>query len=116
MATSWISALILTAAAAGAGAPKTAKKGLVRPYEGQAAGLPQGKLDQLVFARLKQSAIEPAHLCSDEVFLRRAFLDVIGTLPTPAEARQFLADRGPNKRQALVDRLLAETSSPTIGR
>ena len=44
-------------------------------------------------------------LCSDSVFLRRAYLDVIGTLPTPQEAREFLA-RTADKRAALIDRLL----------
>jgi hypothetical protein len=48
----------------------------------------------------------PANLCSDAVFVRRAFLDVIGTLPGPQETFQFLADRDPNKRSALIDRLL----------
>ena len=40
------------------------------------------------------------------MFVRRVYLDVIGTLPTADEARQFLADRNPKKRRALVDRLL----------
>jgi Protein of unknown function (DUF1553)/Protein of unknown function (DUF1549) len=67
---------------------------------------PQGKIDELVFANLKRLGIPPANLCSDAVFLRRAYLDVIGTLPTPQEAAQFLADRDSNKRSALIDRLL----------
>jgi hypothetical protein len=50
--------------------------------------------------------IQPARLCSDGVFVRRVYLDVIGTLPTSQEASQFLADRDPNKRRALIDRLL----------
>jgi hypothetical protein len=40
------------------------------------------------------------------VFVRRAYLDVIGTLPTEQEARTFLSDRDPNKRRALIDHLL----------
>ncbi|OFW07396.1 MAG: hypothetical protein A3H96_05335 [Acidobacteria bacterium RIFCSPLOWO2_02_FULL_67_36] len=44
--------------------------------------------------------------CSDAVFLRRAYLDVIGTLPTAEEARAFLTDRQADKRRALIDRLL----------
>ena len=48
----------------------------------------------------------PAGPCSDEVFLRRAFLDVTGTLPSPEEARAFLADKNPAKRKELIDSLL----------
>jgi hypothetical protein len=65
-----------------------------------------GPLDKLVFGRLEQLGIEPAALCSDAVFVRRAYLDVIGTLPTAREARAFLADTDPNKRGVLIDRLL----------
>lgn len=47
-----------------------------------------------------------AALSSDAEFLRRIYLDLTGTIPTSAEARAFLADRSPSKRQALIDRLL----------
>jgi hypothetical protein len=63
-------------------------------------------IDIRVFDRLKRLDIQPAFLSSDAVFLRRAYLDVIGTLPTAQEAMQFLADRDPAKRAALIDRLL----------
>ena len=78
----------------------------VLPFETGAPLAPLGKIDEIVFARWKKLAIQPARPCSDEVFLRRAYLDVIGTLPTPTEAAQFLADTGPSKRPALIDRLL----------
>ncbi len=100
---SWlISAAALSAVLVGA-APRTAP---VHPYELPGEVRPQGKIDELVFARLKQLGIRPAYLCSDEVFVRRVYLDVIGTLPTPDEVRQFLQDISPRKRAALVDRLL----------
>lgn len=67
---------------------------------------PRGRIDELVFARLKQLEIEPANPCSDTVFLRRVYLDVIGTLPTVDEAKAFLADKDPNKRDKLIDALL----------
>ncbi len=95
-------ALILTVAAvgvAGAQAP-------LRPFESDAEPKPHGRIDELVFQQLKQLGIAPARLCSDEVFLRRAYLDVTGTLPTADEARQFLQDTDPDKRAKLVDRLL----------
>ncbi len=75
-------------------------------FESRAALAPQGKIDQLVFDRLKSLDIQPAYPCSDAVFLRRAYLDVIGTLPTAQEAAAFLQDQAPNKRAALIDRLL----------
>ena len=75
-------------------------------YESAAALTPQNAIDELVFARLKELNIQPARLCSDAVFFRRAYLDVIGTLPKGTEAEQFLASMDPNKRRALIDRLL----------
>src|ERR1017187_1200556 len=66
----------------------------------------QSPIDARVFDRLKRLDIQAAFLSSDAVFLRRAYLDVIGTLPTAQEAAQFLADRDPAKRAALIDRLL----------
>ncbi|MCL4191562.1 MAG: DUF1553 domain-containing protein [Thermoguttaceae bacterium] len=66
----------------------------------------ESEIDRLVFAKLSALGIEPA-LCSDAVFVRRAYLDVIGTLPTAEEARQFIQDQDTkNKRRELIDRLL----------
>jgi hypothetical protein len=65
-----------------------------------------GKIDELVRDNLKSLGIEPAGLCSDAVFVRRVYLDVIGTLPTETEAKTFLSDQDPNKRSILIDRLL----------
>jgi hypothetical protein len=78
----------------------------VRPYESPVAPVPQGQIDVLVFRQLEQLNIQPANLCSDAVFVRRAYLDAIGTLPTAYEAREFILDQTPNKRRLLIDRLL----------
>ena len=67
---------------------------------------PNNKIDEFVFAKLQKLGIPPSELCSDHEFLRRIYLDAIGTLPTPDEARAFLADTDPQKRSKLVDRLL----------
>jgi hypothetical protein len=75
-------------------------------YESAAPLSAQSPIDARVFSRLNHLDLQPANLSSDAVFLRRAFLDVIGTLPTAEEASEFLADPGPTKRAALIDRLL----------
>lgn len=64
-------------------------------------------LDAPVFAKLKALRIPPSPPCDDATFLRRASLDVTGTLPTPKQARAFLADASADKRAKLVERLLA---------
>ena len=63
-------------------------------------------IDTHVYRRLGQLNIQPAELCSDAEFLRRVYLDLIGTLPTADEARAFLADERSNRRALLVDALL----------
>jgi hypothetical protein len=65
------------------------------------------EVDTLVHANLDRLHVVPSEVCSDETFLRRAFIDLIGLLPNAAERERFLADPDPNKRAALVDRLLA---------
>jgi len=76
------------------------------PFELDIEPVSLGQIDGLVSAKLKEIGIKPAHPCSDAVFLRRAYLDVIGAMPTAQEAEQFLEDRSANKRAALVDALL----------
>ena len=77
------------------------------PFEGAAPLTPQNKIDAQVFGRLSELKLSPAKLCSDGVFLRRVHLDLTGTLPGGSEARNFILDRNPAKRTALIDRLLA---------
>ncbi|KPL22747.1 MAG: hypothetical protein AMJ75_07510 [Phycisphaerae bacterium SM1_79] len=64
------------------------------------------KIDELVAAKWKKLGIEPSGLCRDHEFVRRAYLDVIGTLPTAKEARDFILDKNTKKRSALIDNLL----------
>jgi len=63
-------------------------------------------IDRAVLADLGRLGLPPAAVCSDAVFVRRAFLDLIGTLPTGVEARDFILDSNPGKRAALADRLM----------
>ena len=75
-------------------------------FESSASVTPEGQIDKLVMAKLARLGVQPA-LCSDAVFVRRVYLDVIGTLPTAKEAREFIADPdAKNKRRLLIDRLL----------
>ncbi len=63
-------------------------------------------IDHHVLAKLRALRILPSPLCSDSVFLRRAYLDALGILPTPEEVRSFLSDSRPDKRTRLIDQLL----------
>lgn len=66
----------------------------------------KGFIDTLVWNKLQRLGIQPSPVVDDAGFLRRVYLDVIGTLPTAAEARAFLQDQDPLKRARLVDALL----------
>jgi len=69
--------------------------------------VPANRIDEIVFAKLKTLGIKPI-LCSDAVFVRRAYLDLTGTLPSAPEAKAFIASSDQNKRGALIDRLLVQ--------
>jgi hypothetical protein len=66
-----------------------------------------GELDKLVVAKLERLHVASSDVCSDETYVRRAFIDLIGQLPAPADRERFLADPDPHKREALIDRLMA---------
>jgi hypothetical protein len=63
-------------------------------------------IDTHTFAKLKSLRMRPAPVADNGTFLRRAYLDIVGVLPTAAEARAFLDDKAPDKRAKLVDDLL----------
>lgn len=67
---------------------------------------PDNVIDEHVFAKLHSLRINPSPICSDAVFLRRAYLDLLGIIPTAEESRQFVDDDSPDKRARLVDALL----------
>ena len=94
--------VVVLAVAGGAATPEKA----ANVFESSAPAKPASQLDKIVFAKLASLDVQPV-LCSDAVFVRRAYLDVIGTLPTAEEARGFIEDPDrKNKRDALIDRLL----------
>ncbi|NLG43375.1 MAG: DUF1553 domain-containing protein [Phycisphaerae bacterium] len=96
-------ALIVSLAA---GAPFASAQAL-SPFEADHWVTPPNVVDEHITAALAQHGLELANPCSDEVFIRRVYLDVIGTLPEPAEVQQFLEDGRLEKRSELIDRLLA---------
>src|SRR5262249_27838063 len=63
--------------------------------------------DEHVLKKLESLRIPPSPQCTDREFVRRAFLDCTGTLPTPEEVERFVAGAGVDKRAKLVDALLA---------
>ena len=64
-------------------------------------------VDQHVFAKLQTLGIPPSPLCDDATFMRRVSVDINGSLPTGDAVSKFLADKDPNKRDRLIDQLLA---------
>jgi hypothetical protein len=98
--------LICTSIAPAAAFGKDAQPVVVAPFETPVELIARNKIDNLVFAHWKQLGIKPANLSSDSVFLRRAWLDITGTLPTAQQAVEFLNSKDPNKRAVLIDQLL----------
>jgi hypothetical protein len=64
-------------------------------------------IDEQLAAEWNKLGIAPASDATDAEFVRRAYLDIVGTLPTPDEVRSFLSAGDPHKREQLVDSLLA---------
>jgi hypothetical protein len=76
------------------------------PAETFAAAPRRNVIDELTLEKLANLRIPPSPRADDATFLRRAYLDTIGTLPTVEEARAFLADTSADKRDQLIDQLL----------
>lgn len=68
----------------------------------------QNQVDRHIFAKLKALRQNPSELASDEVFVRRAWLDLLGVIPPAEEARAFVKDRQPDKRARLVEQLMVQ--------
>jgi len=72
------------------------------------------KIDELVWSKLRTMGILPSDLADDATFLRRVYLNAIGTLPKPDEVRAFLADREPDKRKKAIDKILDRPEHATF--
>jgi len=77
-----------------------------RPELTETIPAPTNLVDREIFGRLRELRIEPAPLTTDAEFIRRLSLDLLGILPTAAEARAFVADPSPTKRDQWIDRWL----------
>jgi len=84
-----------------------AAKQVISLMESSEPPKPANRIDEIVFAKLQALGIKPL-LSTDAVFIRRAYLDVTGTLPSAEEAKAFILSTDKNKRVALIDRLLEE--------
>ena len=80
--------------------PRTSRKRIKFPVA-------NNYIDDLIFAKLAKLGIQPSELTSDSEFVRRAYLDSLGILPTAEEARSFVNDPTPDKRALLIESLLA---------
>jgi hypothetical protein len=106
LARSGIAVLIIAAAAWAEGTAET-RSGRTDPVQSaKDARALAARVDAVLAARWAQAGVRPARVADDGEFLRRVSLDLIGKIPTAAEARDFLDDPSRDKRLALVDRLL----------
>jgi hypothetical protein len=71
------------------------------------------RIDELIEQRIKAAGMEPAARSSDSEFIRRVYLDLTGAIPRVAEVRAFLDDKQPDKRERLIDALLASPAHAT---
>ncbi len=109
IAKAWIAIVFMVAAARADGPAQSRgeQADSVDParYASDARAL-TARIDGVLAARWAAAKIKPAAIADDGEFLRRVSLDLIGKIPTAAEARDFLDDPGNDKRLALVERLL----------
>lgn len=85
---------------------------IISPYATNvdlAGFVPANFVDEKVKSRWQRLGLKPSPVCSDQEFIRRVFLDTIGTLPKRERVEAFLASSDPHKREALVDELLGLT-------
>lgn len=102
----WVVLALLVASAEPAGAsdvPAAASRPAPSAVDARVLA---ARIDAVLAARWAESKVQPAAIAEDGEFLRRASLDLIGKIPVPADARDFLDDPSRDKRLALVERLL----------
>ena len=80
---------------------------VVQPFEDADWSTPANVVDSQVVPALEKQGVKLRNPCSDGVFIRRVYIDLIGTVPTPQEVDAFLNDTRPDKRSALIESLFA---------
>lgn len=101
-----VGAVLLVAGLSEAARPVAKPKPSPAIFETSNRPATSSTIDKIVGRKLASMDIH-SPLCSDGVFVRRVYLDLLGTLPTSTEARAFLDDKDmKNKREKLIDRLL----------
>ena len=81
---------------------------LTAAFAGQSSATPQNVpiknyIDEQIFGRMERDKVPHAPLANDYEFVRRAYLDATGLVPTPAQVREFVSSNDPNKRDKLID-------------
>ncbi|TNV71561.1 hypothetical protein FGO68_gene11364 [Halteria grandinella] len=84
----------------------TEKRRIESELDGLESKVSKSMVNRLLFRQWKRLGIIPSPPADDATFLRRATIDICGTLPTPEEIAAFLADSSPDKREKLIQRLL----------
>ena len=98
MKTAPLSLLVLATAILGA-SPLTTRAAVDLPAK-------VAQIDKLVAVNLAKQKQQPNAPASDEIFVRRVYLDIVGRIPTIKETTDFLADKAADKRAKLIDALL----------
>jgi len=79
--------------------------GAVKPYEDENWSIPENIVDTQINTILSRFNAKMRNQCSDYVFVRRVYLDLVGRLPTPEEIDGFINDRSPYRRKILIEKL-----------
>ena len=69
-------------------------------------------IDKFAADKFRELGLTPSALCDDATFIRRAYLDALGAIPTPAAVTAFIDSADPDKRRKLIDELLGLTGDP----
>ncbi len=69
---------------------------------------PTNYIDELILLKLKKLRMNPSPVCSDEIFVRRIYIDMVGQLPPPEKFQAFLQDQDPEKRSKLINELIEQ--------